>query len=76
MIELYLNGKINEAAKKHIKLFKLFRAMFVNSNPIPLKYAMKAKGWDIYNFRPPLYELKEEKEIDYMNNVLNEYKLI
>ncbi len=75
MIKLFINGNTNEASKKHLEIFKLFRAMFINSNPIPLKYAMKIKGWDIGEFRPPLYDLKDgEKE--YINKILNEYNLL
>ena len=36
----YLNGKFDEARKLHYKLSPLFKAMFIETNPLPVKASM------------------------------------
>jgi len=40
MIEYYLSGKVELAAGMHRKLFPLIKAMFIETNPTPVKAAM------------------------------------
>ena len=51
-----LSGKWDEARSLHLSLFPLGRAMFLETNPIPVKYAMKALGRDTGELRLPLCE--------------------
>ncbi|MEX2671335.1 MAG: 4-hydroxy-tetrahydrodipicolinate synthase [Phycisphaeraceae bacterium] len=59
MCHLALEGDFAEARKHHLKLFPLFKAMFVETNPIPLKTAMRLMGMDTGEMRLPLCELSE-----------------
>jgi 4-hydroxy-tetrahydrodipicolinate synthase len=34
----------------------LFKALFLTSNPIPIKKALKLQGWEVGSTRPPLCE--------------------
>jgi 4-hydroxy-tetrahydrodipicolinate synthase len=44
MIDLYNEGNFKEAKNLHLKLQPLFKALFIESNPIPVKTAMKMLG--------------------------------
>ena len=47
MIDSFVGGANVEAAKIHGRLLPLVNSMFVVSNPIPLKYAMRMIGFDV-----------------------------
>ena len=51
-----LTGKWDVARKLHIELFPLFKGMFVETNPIPIKAAMAMLGRDTGELRLPLCE--------------------
>lgn len=44
MVTAFQRGRVKEAEKLHRKLFPLCKAMFYESNPIPVKTAMKMLG--------------------------------
>jgi 4-hydroxy-tetrahydrodipicolinate synthase len=52
-------GKWEEARKIHVQYYPLFRDLFVESNPVPIKYAMAYAGWCNPQVRPPLAALTE-----------------
>jgi 4-hydroxy-tetrahydrodipicolinate synthase len=54
MIEAYIAGNTREAARIHALLFPVFRVLFITSNPIPLKEAMRMLGRDSGVLRGPL----------------------
>lgn len=60
MIQAFAAGKIQEAIQIHLQLFPLFKALFVTTNPIPVKAALKLKGWDVGSTRPPLSQASAE----------------
>jgi len=60
MIDLFFNGDVNEAAVIHRRLLPLFDALFLVSNPVPLKYALNHIGFKVGAPRPPLYALDEK----------------
>lgn len=60
MIQAWETGNTKEATQIHLKLFPLFKALFCTTNPIPVKAALKLKGWDVGSTRPPLCDLPEE----------------
>jgi 4-hydroxy-tetrahydrodipicolinate synthase len=53
-----LKGDFAAARKLHLELFPLFKGMFVETNPIPIKTAMAMKGMDTGELRLPLCELE------------------
>ena len=59
MITQVSNGKINEAARLHHRLLPLIKALFLISNPIPLKYALNHIGFRVGKPRLPLTEPDE-----------------
>ncbi len=56
MIQAFTTGQVEVATQIHLKLFPLFKALFITANPIPIKAALKLKGWDVGSTRMPLYE--------------------
>ena len=56
MIQAFEAGQVQVAMQIHLHLFPLFKALFVTTNPIPIKAALKLQGWDVGSTRPPLYE--------------------
>jgi len=59
MCMLALDGKADEAQALNDRLMQLHKAMFVEANPIPVKWAMKRMGLMDRGIRLPLVELDE-----------------
>jgi len=62
MIQLFNEGKTKEALEIHLELYPLFKALFISTNPIPVKAALNLVGWRVGGVRPPLSPLDKEKE--------------
>ncbi|MFM5983355.1 MAG: 4-hydroxy-tetrahydrodipicolinate synthase [Sphaerospermopsis kisseleviana] len=60
MIESFNVGNIQIATEIHLQLFPLFKALFLTTNPIPVKQALKLQGWNVGSVRPPLCEADAE----------------
>jgi len=56
MINNFLAGNVSEAVAIHSRLFKLFKALFITTNPVPVKTALNLMGFDLGDFRLPLIE--------------------
>lgn len=57
MIQAFLAGQNQEAIALHLKLFPLFKVLFCDTNPLPVKTALILQGWSLGSFRPPLCPL-------------------
>ncbi|MBD2500848.1 4-hydroxy-tetrahydrodipicolinate synthase [Anabaena azotica] len=60
MIQAYNAGKVTVASEIHLRLLPLFKALFITTNPIPIKQALKLQGWEVGSTRPPLSEADAE----------------
>jgi 4-hydroxy-tetrahydrodipicolinate synthase len=58
MIQAFRTGKNDTAQAIQLKLFPLFKALFVTTNPIPIKAALNLQGWEVGGLRSPLSELQ------------------
>ncbi|MBX6350417.1 MAG: 4-hydroxy-tetrahydrodipicolinate synthase [Clostridia bacterium] len=56
MVDAFARGDVQRAEAIHRALFPLFKALFVTTNPIPVKYALKLTGFDVGGYRPPLVD--------------------
>jgi len=74
MIQKFLNGSLQEAAKIHLHLLPLVNALFIVSNPIPVKWALNYLGFSVGKPRLPLTEL-DEKSTDLLQAALKNYKI-
>jgi 4-hydroxy-tetrahydrodipicolinate synthase len=62
MVKLALDGNFEEAEKKNKELNSLFEIEFIETNPIPIKYALSLKDMCREVYRLPLCELSEENK--------------
>jgi len=60
LCDALLAGDLAAMVAQHRKLFPLFRAMFLETNPIPVKAALAMGGWIANELRLPLVPLAEE----------------
>jgi len=75
LVTLALAGDYEGARKLHLELFRLSRAMFVESNPIPIKTAMGLVGLCSASLRLPMSPLLPEN-VPVLENVLKEAGLL
>jgi len=74
MIDAFIDGKIDEAANIHHRLLPLINAIFIVSNPVPLKYALNHIGFNVGKPRLPLVE-PDEKSAATIRDTLKKYKI-
>jgi 4-hydroxy-tetrahydrodipicolinate synthase len=74
MMEKFLNGKPQEAARIHRYLLPLVNALFIVSNPVPVKWALNYVGFPVGKPRLPLVE-PDEKSADLIKATLKNYKI-
>ena len=60
MVDSFLKGDLRHARKMHYKLLPLIKAMFIETNPIPIKTAMGLLGMIEPGLRLPMCNMKEE----------------
>ena len=76
VMQLYSEGKVAEAAELNKKLVPLANSLFIESNPIPVKYAVtKVTGIDAGAPRLPLTPLSEAG-VAKLDAILAEYGLV
>jgi 4-hydroxy-tetrahydrodipicolinate synthase len=61
MVSAFHRGDTGRAAALHARLFPLFKGLFMTTNPIPVKAALKLKGFDPGPLRLPLVEATPEQ---------------
>ncbi len=75
MISAYLAGRVADAAALHLKLFPLFKVLFITTNPVPVKAAVNMLGLKVGPPRLPLVEATpQEKEA--IRKVLEDLQII
>ncbi len=74
MVRDCLAGEIATARKYHLKLFPLIKALFIETNPIPVKAAMNLLGMPAGEPRLPLCPLSPDNE-PVLRRALEQYGL-
>jgi len=74
MIDSFTSGKTDKAAGIHRHLLPLVNALFIVSNPIPVKYALNYVGFNVGKPRLPLTE-PDEKSAAIIKDTLKNYKI-
>jgi 4-hydroxy-tetrahydrodipicolinate synthase len=59
LVHAFLDGRAAEAEKLHRALYPLFRDLFIEANPVPVKTAMARAGWMTADVRLPLVPLQD-----------------
>lgn len=75
MCVAFNNGEVQRAREIHLRLWPLFKALFVRTNPIPVKIALNLLGFNVGGFRLPLCEASES-ELAPVKNELKSLGLI
>lgn len=75
MVRKYLDGNTQEATKMQLDVIDLTDALFVEVNPIPVKYALNLMGFDFGKPRLPLIEISEKNK-QVMKDVMKQHSLI
>lgn len=75
MVADYAAGKFQSAQKLHYELLPVVKALFIETNPIPVKTALKMMGLLNGELRMPLTPLKKSSEAE-LRRVLKKAKLI
>lgn len=68
MIKEFEAGDILKAREIHLEYFDVFKDLFCDTNPVPVKYALSKMGFDTSEVRLPMVELndKSKKIVDEM----------
>lgn len=75
MVDAFRRGDMDEARKLHFALAPLIRAVFLETNPIPIKKAVELIGLPAGDLRLPLAPMSEENEKK-LKKALNDLHLI
>lgn len=60
MVQAFESGQVAQAREEHLRLLPLFRALFLQPNPIPVKAALSLRGWDVGTVRSPLVAVEDD----------------
>jgi 4-hydroxy-tetrahydrodipicolinate synthase len=74
MIEAFQAGDVRRALGLHLRLWPLFKVLFLTTNPTPVKAALALAGFDVGGLRLPLIEVTA-KEREQISAVLKELAL-
>ena len=62
MVDAYFAGNVAEAQETNMKLYDIFKTMFITSNPVPVKYALNRIGINVGGVRLPLFEANDAEK--------------
>jgi 4-hydroxy-tetrahydrodipicolinate synthase len=75
MIDAWAAGDSAKARQLHYKLYPLFQALFLETNPIPVKQAVALMGKATAELRLPLCAMSQEN-LDKLTQVMKDLRLI
>lgn len=75
MVNAALDGDFEKASKLNLELYDLMKALFIESNPVPMKEALNMMGKPAGHLRLPLVPLLDEDR-EVLRKVLKDSDLI
>ena len=75
MIKNYFEGNVKQATKMQLDVIDLIDTLFVEVNPIPVKYALNLMGFKFGVPRLPLIELSNKNK-EVMKQIMKKHELI
>ena len=75
LCEHELKGDLEGAKRMHYHLLPLFKGIFIETNPIPIKAALAMKGMIKEAYRLPMCEMKPENK-EKLRNILKNLKIL
>ena len=62
MVSAFAAGKISDAQKLHAKFYPLFKDLFIETNPVPIKAALALLGMMAEEYRLPLVPMSAKNK--------------
>lgn len=62
LVHFWRDGRFDEAAAAHRRLYPLFKVLFIEPNPVPVKFALAQRGVMTAEVRLPLCEMSPANE--------------
>ena len=75
MVNYFANGQIADALSIHQQYYQLFKALFIETNPVPVKEALHMMGHIEGEIRLPLVSMTDSN-LQQLRSVINDYGLI
>ncbi len=75
LVRAWLDGKPDAARRLHAQYYRLFKELFVETNPVPIKTALALQGRMTADLRLPLTPLTDD-HLDRLRAVLSDYGLL
>lgn len=75
MTHNYINGKTNEALELQLEFLNFINALFIETNPIPVKTALNLMNKNVGNLRLPLVDM-DEKNLEILKSEMKKINLI
>lgn len=75
LVEEFLKGNLQEARRIQIYLYDLIKALFIETNPIPVKTGLELMGLIEANLRLPLCRMRKDN-LEKFKQILKRYNLI
>lgn len=75
LVQTFMDGKLTESRKLHYYLVDIFKNLFIETNPLPVKTALAMMGLVREEWRMPLCEMTKENKAK-LREVLKKYKLV
>jgi len=75
LVESFLKGNYEKAKRLQLYLYDLIKALFIETNPIPVKTALGLMGLINPTLRLPLYKMSQTN-LEKLKEILKRYKLI
>ncbi len=72
MVDYFLSGQFKQALDLHLRLYPLCRAMFLETNPAPVKAALNLLGKDVGDVRLPLVNISQST-LQKLRKVMKEF---
>jgi 4-hydroxy-tetrahydrodipicolinate synthase len=75
LVDAFITGDLETARQLHLKTLKISNAMFIESNPVPVKTALGLMGKCSDEVRLPLCPMSDANKAK-LAGIMKEYKLI
>jgi len=75
LVMSFLEGNISESRRLQLYLYDIIKALFIETNPIPVKTSLELMGKIEANLRLPLYKMSDDN-LKTLKSTLKRYKLI
>jgi 4-hydroxy-tetrahydrodipicolinate synthase len=75
MVHRLLEGDLEGSRELNYRLLRLFKHLFLETNPIPVKTSLRLMGKPSGSFRSPMCDM-EEKNLEILKGTLRDLELI